>query len=90
MTMEIRQAMTHFKLMDLDVGRETDNRKDIIDNTARAINEKIRTDLTGKWRAATRTAKIAPLGRKTAKRIVDGKSINTVPILVRIEDREDR
>jgi hypothetical protein len=42
MTNEIRQAMTHFKIMGLDVGRDTDNRKDIIDNTARAINEKVR------------------------------------------------
>jgi hypothetical protein len=90
MTSEIRQAMTHFKVMDLDVGRETDNRKYIIDNTARALNEKIRSDLTGKWGAVTRSAKIVPLGRKTANRTVDRKSINTVPVLVRIEDREDR
>jgi hypothetical protein len=90
MTSEIRQAMTHFKVMDLDVGRDTDNRKDIIDNTARAINEKVRTDLSGKWAAATRTAKVVPLGRKTVKRTVDGKEINTVPVLIRIEDREDR
>jgi hypothetical protein len=90
MTSEIRQAITHFKIMDLDVSRETDNRKDIIYNTARAINDKIRTDLAGKWGAATRTAKIVPLGRKRVKRTVDEKDINTVPVLVRIEDREDR
>jgi hypothetical protein len=90
MTSEIRQAMTHFKVMDLDLGRETDNRKEMIDNAAKAINGKIRSDQAAKWGSVTRTAKITPLGRKTVKRQVDGKEVNTVPILVKIEEREDR
>jgi hypothetical protein len=49
-----------FKVMDLDMGRELDNRKDMIDNAAKAINVKIRSDMTGKWGSVTRTAKITP------------------------------
>jgi hypothetical protein len=90
MASEIRQAMTHLKVMDLDMVKETDNRKDIIECAAKALNGKIRSDLTAKWAGATRSAKVVPLGKKTVKRQTDGKEINTVPVLIRIEDREER
>jgi hypothetical protein len=90
MASEIRQAMTHLKVMDLDVGKDTDNRKEIIDNAAKALNTKVRSDQAAKWAGATRSAKVVPLGKKTVKRTVDGKEINTVPVLIRIEDREER
>jgi hypothetical protein len=90
MASEIRQAMTHLKIMDIDMGKETDNRKDIIDSAAKALNGKIRSDQKDKWAGATRSAKVVPLGKKTVKRSVDGKEINTVPVLIRIDDREER
>jgi hypothetical protein len=90
MALEIRQAMTTFKVMDLDMEKETDDRKEIIDSAAKAINSKIRSDVKSKWIDATRAAKVIPIGRKTTKRNVEGKDIMTVPVLIRIEDKDSR
>jgi hypothetical protein len=87
---EIRQAMATFKVLDLDIGKETEDRKEIIDGAAKDMNSKIRSDVREKWTEATRTAKVIPVGRKTGKRTVDGKEINTVPVLIRIEDKDNR
>jgi hypothetical protein len=38
---EIRQAMTQFKVLDLDIGKETEDRQEIVKEAARALNEKI-------------------------------------------------
>jgi hypothetical protein len=90
MASEIRQAMTSFKVMDLDQEKETDDRKTIIDKSEEAINKTIRSDMKETWTSVTRTAKIIPVGRKTTKRQVEGKDIVTVPILIKIDDRDSR
>jgi hypothetical protein len=90
MASEIRQAMTTFKVMDLDLEKETDDRKTIIDKTGESINKKIRSDLKETWTSVTRTAKIIPVGRKTTKRQAEGKDIITIPVLIKIDDRDSR
>jgi hypothetical protein len=87
---EIRQAMTQFKVLDLDIGKETEDRQEIVKEAAKALNERIRSDVKEKWQGATRQAKIIPVGRKTTKRQVDGKDIHTVPVLIKIDDKDDR
>jgi prefoldin subunit 5 len=66
------------------------DRKEIIDGAAKDMNTKIRSDVKEKWTEATRMAKVIPVGRKTGKRTVDRKEINTVPVLIRIEDKDSR
>jgi hypothetical protein len=87
---ELKLAMTQFKVLDLDLGKESEDRKEITELATRAIKSKVRTDISKDWEEAAKGAKVIPVGRKTVKRQTDKGDIWTVPVLVRIEDKESR
>ena len=84
----LRQATTQFKVMDVDIGKETDNRTEIITRGMAAIKEKVRSDMQEEWTKLAEGVDVAPLVRKTAK--PTGKDHYSAPLLFTVQDKAKR
>ncbi|MFO0000433.1 MAG: hypothetical protein ACK559_04835, partial [bacterium] len=45
----LKVATTQFKVMDVDIGKETDNRTEILTRGMAAIKAKVRSDMQDEW-----------------------------------------
>jgi hypothetical protein len=84
----LRLATTQFKVMDVDIGKETDNRAEIITKGMAAIKEKVRSDMQEEWTKLAEGVDVAPLVRKTAK--PTGKDHFSAPLLFTVQDKAKR
>jgi len=84
----LRQATTQFKVMDVDIGKETDNRTEIITRGMAAIKEKVRSDMQEEWTKLAEGVDVAPLVRKTAK--PTRKDHYSAPLLFTVQDKTRR
>jgi hypothetical protein len=84
----LKVAMTQFKVMDMDIGKETDNRQEIVSNGMKALKDKIRSDMRTEWEKLTDGVEVAPLMKRTAK--ATGKDFYTAPLLFTVPDRNRR
>jgi hypothetical protein len=84
----LRLATTQFKVMDVDIGKETDNRAEIITKGMAAIKEKVRSDMQEEWTKLAEGVDVAPLVRKTAK--PTGKDHYSAPLLFTVQDKAKR
>jgi hypothetical protein len=84
----LRLATTQFKVMDVDIGKETDNRAEIITKGMGAIKEKVRSDMQEEWTKLAEGVDVAPLVRKTAK--PTGKDHYSAPLLFTVQDKAKR
>jgi hypothetical protein len=84
----LRLATTQFKVMDVDIGKETDNRAEIITKGMAAIKEKVRSDMQEEWTKLAEGVDVAPLVRKTAK--PTGKDHYSAPLLFTVQDKTRR
>jgi hypothetical protein len=84
----LRLATTQFKVMDVDIGKETDNRAEIITKGMAAIKDKVRSDMQEEWTKLAEGVDVAPLVRKTAK--PTGKDHFSAPLLFTAQDKAKR
>jgi hypothetical protein len=84
----LKLATTQFKVMDVDIGKETDNRAEIITKGMAAIKEKVRSDMQEEWTKLAEGVDVAPLVRKTAK--PTGKDHYSAPLLFTVQDKAKR
>jgi hypothetical protein len=84
----LKIATTQFKVMDVDIGRETDNRTEILTKGMAAIKDKVRSDMQEEWTRLAEGADVTPLVRKTIK--AKDKDTYTAPILFTVQDKTRR
>jgi hypothetical protein len=84
----LKVAITQFKVMDMDIGKETEDRKEILSKGMTAIREKVRSDMKEEWEKLVGGVEVAPLVRKTTK--PSGKNYYTAPLLFTVQDKTKR
>jgi hypothetical protein len=85
---KLRISNTQFKVMDLELGKETEDRKEIINLGMAEIRRKIRQDHVNQFDELVKDVEVAPLTRKTFK--ATGKNYFSAPpfsLLFRIRPR---
>jgi hypothetical protein len=87
---KVRSATTQFKVMDLDIGTNHEDRKSLTEAAKNAIREKVRSDLRAEYDAKVKHASIRVMASSTFKRQVNGKDIWTAPVIVTMPEREER
>jgi len=84
----LKVAVTQFKVMDIDIGKETENRTEIIGRGLAGIKTKVRSDYQEEWTKLVEGVEVAPLVRKTSK--PTGKDYYTAPLLFTVQDKNKR
>ena len=84
----LKVAVTQFKVMDMDIGKETENRTEIIGRGLAAIKSKVRSDYQDEWVKLAEGVEVTPLVRKTSK--PTGKDFFTAPLLFTVQDKTKR
>jgi hypothetical protein len=84
----LKIATTQFKVMDVDIGKETDNRTEILTKGMEAIKAKVRSDMQAEWTRLAEGVDVAPLVRKTTK--PTGKDFFSAPLLFTVQDKTKR
>ena len=85
---KLRISTTQFKVMDLELGKETEDRKEIINLGMAEIRRKIRQDHVSQFDELVKDVEVAPLTRKTFK--ATGKSYFSAPLLFTVQDKAKR
>jgi hypothetical protein len=85
---KLRISTTQFKVMDLDFGKETEDRKEIVSLGVAEIRKKIRNDHVGEFDELIKHADVAPLTRKTFK--ATNKNYFSAPLLFTVQDKAKR
>jgi len=85
---KLKVSITQFKVMDLDMRSETDNRQEIVKRGMDSIRNKVRSDLQEEWMNLAQGVDVSPLVKKTAK--PTGKDYYTAPLLFTVQDRTRR
>jgi hypothetical protein len=86
----IKVAVTQVKISNLDLGKEITNRKEIITATKEALATKVRSDLRKEYEDKIRHATFKEISSKPFKNMIDNKEVWTSPVLITIQDRENR
>jgi hypothetical protein len=73
----LKTATTQFKVMDMNIGKNTDNRAEILTKGMAAIKE-----MQDEWTRLTERVDVTPLVRKTSK--------PTAPLLFTVQDKTKR
>jgi hypothetical protein len=84
----LKIATTQFKVMDVEIGKETDNRTEILTKGMAAIKDKVRSDMQEEWTRLAEGVDVTPLVRKTVK--AKDKDTYTAPILFTVQDKTRR
>ncbi len=84
----LKVATTQFKVMDIDIGKETENRAEILARGLTAIKDRVRSDMQDEWARLAEGVDVAPLVRKTTK--PTGKDYYSAPLLFTVQDKNKR
>jgi hypothetical protein len=87
---KVRLATTQFKVLDLDLGTNHEDRKTLNEAAKAALKDKVRADLRAEYEAKIKHASIRVLASNTFKRQVNGKDIWTAPVIVTMPEKEER
>jgi hypothetical protein len=85
---KLKVSISQFKVMDLNMGRETEDRKEICKKGMEELGKQVRSDLKKEWDELTAGVDVVPLARKTVKQ--DKTGIYTAPLLFTVADRNRR
>jgi hypothetical protein len=85
---KLRITTTQFKVMDLELGKETEDRKEIINLGLGEIRKKLRQDHVKQFDELVQDVEVAPLTRKTFK--ATGKNYFSAPLLFTVQDKSKR
>jgi hypothetical protein len=81
----LKVATTQFKVIDAKIGKEMDNRTEILTKGMAAIKDKVRSDMQDKWTRLAEGVDVALLVRKTTK--PTGKDYYSAPLLFTVQDK---
>ena len=90
MEVQVREAATKVKVMDLDFGACLTDRKQLMDTARTKLKEKVRSDLRDRYDTLMARASLAVISRATTKRAYPEGEKWTAPILLTISDKETR
>jgi hypothetical protein len=85
---KLRTSISQFKVMDIDMGKETEDRKEIVNLGLAEIKKKIRQDHVKEFEELVKDVEVAPLTRKTFKGT--GKNYFSAPLLFTVQDKAKR
>jgi hypothetical protein len=85
---KLKVSISQFKVMDLNIGKETEDRKEICKIGMEEIGKKVRSDLKKEWDDLVVGTDVVPLARKTVKQDKTGNY--TAPLLFTVADRNKR
>ncbi len=86
---KVKDAMRAVKVLNIDIGKDTEDKADIVRKALREVRRQAREEEEGNLdRILTRT-RVVVLGRKTQGMQERGRSGYTVPILFQCQDRKD-
>jgi hypothetical protein len=85
---KLRTSISQFKVMDIDMGKETEDRKEIVNLGLAEIKKKIRQDHVKEFEELVKDVDVAPLTRKTFKGT--GKNYFSAPLLFTVQDKAKR
>jgi len=89
MERKVSASMNNIRVMDIDLGIQTDNKKVIVKATIDAITGDTKQEDRMWLTSVLRRTRIVVLGKGTQQRLVNGKNINTVPILFCCQNKLD-
>jgi len=90
MEKKVEEAGCAVKVLDIDVGKETDDRRDIVRRALDTVRGNAREDNQRWLDDVLRRTRVIVLGRKTTRRTVrDNRTEFSVPILFQCRDRRD-
>jgi hypothetical protein len=84
----LKIATTQFKVMDVVIGKESEDRKEICRIGMEDLKKKVRSDLQQEWEKLVTDVEVAPLARKATKQ--PGSSEFTVPLLFTVPEKTKR
>jgi hypothetical protein len=84
----LKVATTQFKVMDVKIGKETEDRKEIIKIGMNELKKKVRSDLQEEWEKLVVDVDVAPLARKASRKT--GESEYTIPLLFTVQEKNRR
>jgi hypothetical protein len=92
MTERVTVASKQFKVMDMDFGKESSDRKELMALAKEKMWDKIRSDKKARYEELVKKASMQVLARATTKRKQQGseQEVWTAPILLSVEDRDTR
>jgi hypothetical protein len=92
MSEKVAQAAKQFKVMDVDFEAELTDRKELLNKAKEKVRDRIRADKKVRYDELIRKATVQVLARSTVKRKQQetDKDIWTAPILVTVDNRENR
>jgi hypothetical protein len=85
---KLRTSISQFKVMDIDMGKETEDREEIVNLGLAEIKKKIRQDHVKEFEELVKDVEVAPLTRKTFKGT--GKNYFSAPLLFTVQDKAKR
>jgi hypothetical protein len=92
MTEKVAVSAKQFKILDVDFGKDMSDRKELITTAKEKLGLKVRSDKRARYEELIRKASFQVLSKATTKRKDQDsdKDIWTAPILVSLDDRENR
>jgi hypothetical protein len=84
----LKIATAQFEMMDVNIGKDTDNRAEILTMGMAGIKEKVRSDMQDEWTRLAEGVDVTPLVRKTSK--PTGKDYYSAPVLFTVQDKTKR
>jgi hypothetical protein len=89
MERKVSAACSHLKYLDIDIGYATDDKKDMVRQVVNVLRGDTFPDDRSRFDRTMRKTRIVLLGKKTEVRRERGRTINTVPVLLELQSRQD-
>jgi len=86
---KVREAQRGLKVMDIDIGKETVDKREIVRITMESIRCQVRETDVRYCNVVLRRTRLVILGKGTSRRDRDGNTTFTVPTLFQCRDRRD-
>ena len=87
---KIKLSNRQLKFVDIDFGRQTNNRKEIVDKTISYMREDVNLSDRKRLDILLRRTKFLILGKGTVVREVEGQRIHNVPVLLESQTEADK
>ena len=87
---KIRLANRQLKFVDIDFGRQTNNRREIVEKTISYMREDVNLSDRKRLDVLLRRTKFIVLGKGTVVRKVDDQLINNIPVLLETKTEADK
>ena len=86
----IKLANRQLKYVDIDFGRQTNNRREIVEKTIAYMREDVNLADRKRFDILLRRTKIIVLGKGTTTRIIEDQVVHNVPILLEMKSEADK